>query len=434
MLERLKIGLEKSVLMRFMRSVDLYFQRMDALFPVTIANGGTNSTTALTGAGGVVTHNGTSIIQGPSGTTTTVLHGNAAGQPTFGAVSLTLDVTNTLPVFNGGTGLSAGTSGGIPYFSATNGMNSSALLAANRLVLGGGAGTTPATLGSLGTTATVLHGNASGAPSFGAVALGSEVSGTLGISNGGSGQTTANAALNAFLPSQASNSGKVLTSDGTNTSWASPSSAARWTTILTSKYTAEPASTSSIAMSDTSDMHIGMPLRYAYGGTTYYGVVTAISANASITLAGAPMIKDTAHPLTALAVGNAEMLVQVDFFIGGYYGDGAADLLATDAKTYFRWKFGAGHLVTFDATESGVDTGSEPKVNLKVAGNLVSTNDSNNGVQLTSAGTWVGNSAVAISTANYSIAFNDAVEVRCTVAGGTGDALNLTVVAVFVLE
>lgn len=71
-----------------------------------------------------------------------------------------------------------------------------------------------------GTTTTVLHGNAAGQPSFGAVSLSADVSGTLPIANGGSGQTTANAALNAFLPSQATHSGKVLQTDGTNTSWA----------------------------------------------------------------------------------------------------------------------------------------------------------------------------------------------------------------------
>lgn len=64
----------------------------------------------------------------------------------------------------------SGTSGGIPYFSTATTVTSSAALAANQLVLGGGAGAAPATLGSLGTTTTVLHGNAAGAGSFGAVA------------------------------------------------------------------------------------------------------------------------------------------------------------------------------------------------------------------------------------------------------------------------
>jgi hypothetical protein len=43
--------------------------------------------------------------------------------------------------------------------------------------------------------------------------------GTLGIANGGTGQTTANAAFNALAPSQTSNSGKFLTTDGTDASW-----------------------------------------------------------------------------------------------------------------------------------------------------------------------------------------------------------------------
>ena len=42
---------------------------------------------------------------------------------------------------------------------------------------------------------------------------------TVPISNGGTGATTATAALNALLPSQTGNNTKVLGTDGTNTSW-----------------------------------------------------------------------------------------------------------------------------------------------------------------------------------------------------------------------
>ncbi|GAB3985275.1 hypothetical protein GCM10028807_00160 [Spirosoma daeguense] len=48
------------------------------------------------------------------------------------------------------------------------------------------------------------------------------VTGTVAITKGGTGQTTANAALNALLPSQASNSGKILQTNGTNSSWITP--------------------------------------------------------------------------------------------------------------------------------------------------------------------------------------------------------------------
>jgi hypothetical protein len=47
------------------------------------------------------------------------------------------------------------------------------------------------------------------------------VTGTVAIANGGTGATTANAAFNALAPSQTGNSGKFLTSNGTDTSWTS---------------------------------------------------------------------------------------------------------------------------------------------------------------------------------------------------------------------
>ena len=46
------------------------------------------------------------------------------------------------------------------------------------------------------------------------------LSATLAIASGGTGQTTANTAFNALAPSQTGNSGKYLTTDGSNTSWA----------------------------------------------------------------------------------------------------------------------------------------------------------------------------------------------------------------------
>ncbi len=56
--------------------------------------------------------------------------------------------SGTNPVTNSGTiGLTtSGTSGGIPYFSSTTQLNSSALLIANQLIIGGGAGTAPSSL------------------------------------------------------------------------------------------------------------------------------------------------------------------------------------------------------------------------------------------------------------------------------------------------
>jgi hypothetical protein len=76
-----------------------------------------------------------------------------------------------------------------------------------------GTGTVTSVAVSGGTTGLTVSG--SPVTSSGTMTLG----GTLAIANGGTGATTANNALNAFLPSQAGNAGKVLSTDGSNTSW-----------------------------------------------------------------------------------------------------------------------------------------------------------------------------------------------------------------------
>lgn len=117
------------------------------------------------------------------------------GDGTVTSVALSMPGIFTVtgsPVTGSGTltATATGTSGGVPYFSASDKMASSAALTANALVLGGGAGAAPASMASLGTTTTVLHGNAAGAPTFGAVSLTADVTGTLPIANGGTGATS----------------------------------------------------------------------------------------------------------------------------------------------------------------------------------------------------------------------------------------------------
>ncbi len=132
-----------------------------------VANGGTNSSTALSG-NSIMVSNGTSIVQGDKGTTTTLLHGNAAGAPSYSAVSMTADVTGVLPVANGGTNSGTGLSG-------------SSIMVSNG---------TSIVQGLPGTATTVLHGNASGTPTYSAVSLTSDVTNTLPVANGGTGATT----------------------------------------------------------------------------------------------------------------------------------------------------------------------------------------------------------------------------------------------------
>lgn len=159
---------------------------------------------------------------------------------TEGAGSIT--ITNSAPdqvvSLTGGTGIS--TSGTYPNFTITN-------TAPDQTVSLTGAGTTAVTgtypnftitsndqyvgtVTSVGGTGTVngislsgtvtSSGNLTLGGALSGVDLTTQVTGTLPIANGGTGQTTANAAFNALAPSQTSQSGKYLTTDGTNTSWA----------------------------------------------------------------------------------------------------------------------------------------------------------------------------------------------------------------------
>lgn len=112
---------------------------------------------------------------------------SAVGVATCASVDINLDTTGTLGVGRGGTGLSIGTSGGVLAFTGSTTIASSAALTASAIVLGGGAGAVPGVLASLGTTTTLLHGNASGPPTFAAVNLATaEVTGILAAGNGGS--------------------------------------------------------------------------------------------------------------------------------------------------------------------------------------------------------------------------------------------------------
>ena len=84
-----------------------------------------------------------------------------------------------LPLTQGGTGLTGGNSGGLLYFPAPGTLASSNALTANALLVGGGPGAAPGVLGTLGTSTTVLHGNAGGLPVFGPVATGDLTNGAV---------------------------------------------------------------------------------------------------------------------------------------------------------------------------------------------------------------------------------------------------------------
>jgi hypothetical protein len=152
-------------------------------------------------------------------------------QPGYGGTGLTTFVGANNALYS--TGASALTAGTLP--PAAGGTGATATPTNGQLLIGNGTNYSVATLGSgTGISTTTGSGtltiNNTGVTSFSAGTTGLTPStgttgdvtlaGTLAIANGGTGQTTANTAFNALAPSQATNAGKYLTTDGTNTSWA----------------------------------------------------------------------------------------------------------------------------------------------------------------------------------------------------------------------
>jgi len=77
------------------------------------------------------------------GTTSTVLHGNAAGLLGWSAVNLATDVTGTLPATNGGTGNTSYTVGDILYASASGTLGRLSATTAGKVLTSNGTGTAP---------------------------------------------------------------------------------------------------------------------------------------------------------------------------------------------------------------------------------------------------------------------------------------------------
>lgn len=161
--------------------------------PVTMQQGGTGADFSAIAKGGLLTGTGAGTlgitVAGTNGFVLTANSGVAGGvqwtSPTSGGTVTSIVFSSPL---TGGTITATGTVG------CATCVTSAAALTNNQLLIGGGSQASAA-LGSLGTTTTVLHGNASGAPAFssivtgdigaGAVSLTTQVSGVLPGANGG---------------------------------------------------------------------------------------------------------------------------------------------------------------------------------------------------------------------------------------------------------
>lgn len=140
---------------------------------------------------------------------------------TVGTITTGTWSATTIAVNKGGTGITSGTSGGILGYTASGTLASSALLAQYGVMLGGGAGATPATLApSASTVFALISGGASANPAWGLL---TPAGGGTGVAN--------NAASTLTI---SGNFGTTLTVTGT-TSVTLPTSGTLATTFASSQ-------------------------------------------------------------------------------------------------------------------------------------------------------------------------------------------------------
>ena len=219
----------------------------------------------------------------------------------------------------------------------------------------------------------------------------------------------------------------VINEGETAPEWGEAGGSASFWTETTGTFTATPASTSTLTMTEdlTATILANMPLRYVIAAVTYYGIVSAITANL-LTVNGAPLSGD----VTALYYGDATRVTQINVIIPGLYEDASnTDLIGSDLASKLIWNKSKAYLVRFRVYSAVADTSDNGQASVQI--NNTEVNTTAGGATIVTAATWYP-TIVNIATAAYDVNPGEEIEVTC-IKGTTGDASDLTVEMTFVI-
>jgi hypothetical protein len=246
------------------------------------------------------------------------------------------------------------------------------------------------------------------------------------ISEGGTGQTTANAAFNALAPSQASNAGKYLKTDGTNTSWDALDIS-----------TADITGTLPIANGGTGLTALGTGVQTALGiavgssgafvtnggalGTPSSGTVTNLTGTASINING------TVGATTPTTGAFTTLSASGNITVSGGTANGVAYLNGSKVLT-------TGSALTFDGTYftvgASATTGDYKAFIQKAGGELLGLNASSGTLTRIAFGNSTasfGSTQIIANGADLAFITNSAEQMRLTSTGlgiGTTNTTN----------